>query len=77
MSASVAIAISFASFLVIVFSTFFFWNRLTARANAAGDAWSASLIGSILAIALFMICFAVGVWFSVARLKGDGWILSA
>jgi hypothetical protein len=77
MSGPVAFAVSFACFLGVVFSAFFFWNRLTVKPNAEGDAWSASLIGSILATALFIICFAIGVWFSIARLRGDGWILSA
>ncbi|CAN5484214.1 hypothetical protein BH10BDE1_BH10BDE1_24880 [soil metagenome] len=77
MSVQVGATVCFASFLVIVFSAFFFWNRLVARPESDGDVWSASLVGSMLATALFIICFAIGVWFSIARLRGDGWILSA
>lgn len=77
MSGPVVAAICFASFLIIVFSAFFFWNRIVARPDSDGDVWSATLIGSALATALFIICFAIGVWFSIARLRGDGWILSA
>ena len=70
-----AIAISFAGFLAVVFTAFFFWNRLALKSD--GDAWSASLVGTLLATALFIVCFAIGVWFSIARLRGQGWILSA
>ncbi len=70
-------AAAFVFFLSVVFSTFFFWNRLVAKPDAQGELWSAAVIGSLLATALFAVCFAIGVWFSIARLRGDGWILSA
>lgn len=65
------------SFFGVLFSTFFFWNRIVERSDDNGSTWSIALVGSILACALFITCFILGVWFSIARLKGDGWILSA
>lgn len=74
---TVWVALSFAGFFVSVFAAFFFWNRLVILAETNSPAWSNAIIGSILACLLFAVCFAIGVWFSIARLKGDGWILSA
>ncbi len=71
------VILAFAGFFVSVFSAFFFWNRLVAMAETNSPVWSSALIGSLLACLLFVVCFAIGVWFSIARLKGDGWILSA
>lgn len=70
-------AISFVAFFGVVFSAFFVWNRLVIRAGTIPEVWSAAVVGSLLACLLFILCFAIGVWFSIARLKGDGWILSA
>lgn len=71
------VALCFASFLIVIFSAFFFWGRLVVKAEANPEVWSASLVASLLACAVFIVCFAIGVWFSIARLKGDGWTLSA
>ena len=65
------------SFFGVLFSTFFFWNRIVERSDENESTWSVALVGSVLACVLFIICFVIGVWFSIARLKGDGWILSA
>ena len=67
-------------FFAVVYSCFFFWNRLVANSEKnteKSDVWSQAMIGSFLMCLLFAVCFAMGVWFSIARLKGDGWILSA
>ncbi len=69
--------VSAIGFFGVLFMTFFFWNRVVARSENDTSIWSTALIGSLLACALFITCFALGVWFSIARLKGDGWILSA
>ena len=59
--------------LSLVFLTFFFWNRL---AIGQSEAWLHSLFGAVLACLLFMMCFALGLWFSISRLKGLGWLPS-
>lgn len=74
------VAMVFILFFGVVFSTFFFWTRLARRPREDGltaDSWFQGFVGSILACLLFAICFAIGVWFSISRLKGDGWNLSA
>ncbi|MDX9731247.1 MAG: hypothetical protein RBT63_05700 [Bdellovibrionales bacterium] len=72
-----SIAAGFGVFLLIVFSAFFFWNRLANDgSDEATSIWSKALVGAGLACALFVICFVLGVWFSIARLKGEGWMLS-
>ena len=65
------------SFFGLLFTTFFFWNRIVVKSDESDSTWSVGLVGSILACALFIACFVLGVWFSIARMKGDGWILSA
>lgn len=59
--------------LALVFLTFFFWNRL---ALGHSEAWLHGLIGALLACVLFVMCFALGLWFSISRLKGLGWMPS-
>jgi hypothetical protein len=68
----IALALGFA----LVFATFFVWNRLLGvaeQSEAGRKAWSHALVSAILATLLFLIMFALGVWFSIARLKGAGW----
>ncbi|MBK7890404.1 MAG: hypothetical protein IPJ84_05995 [Bdellovibrionales bacterium] len=62
-------------FLGIVFTILFFWIRLSNRMSLAE--WRKLLLAAALVCLFFVICFALGVWFSIARLKGEGWILSA
>ena len=49
--------------------------------KATIEAIGAAAITPLMVIRLFegegLLCFALGVWFSIARLKGEGWILSA
>jgi len=75
------LALAFFLFFAVVFSTFFFWTRLARRSSdglsASNDGWYQGFVGSVLACLLFAVCFAIGVWFSISRLKGGGWILSA
>jgi hypothetical protein len=59
--------------LTLVFLTFFFWNRL---ALGKPEAWLHGLVGALLACMLFVMCFALGIWFSISRLKGLGWMPS-
>lgn len=75
MSSAVMMGLSFVVFFLVVFAAFFVWNRVSVMASS-GE-WKMSFIASVVACALFMVCFAIGVWFSIARMKGDGWILSA
>ncbi len=62
-------------FLGFVFTILFFWLRLSNRLSASE--WRKLLFGVALVSVFFILCFALGVWFSIARLKGEGWILSA
>lgn len=57
--------------LLLVFLTFFFWNRL---ALGQAEAWLHGLVGALLACVLFVMCFVLGLWFSISRLKGLGWM---
>lgn len=61
------------SIFLITFANVWFWRRLANGRTAAG--FSAALMGSALAILLFAACFALGVWYSLARLRGEGWPL--
>lgn len=62
-------------FLGVVFTILFFWIRLSNRMTTAE--WRTLLLAAGMVCLFFVICFALGVWFSIARLKGEGWILSA
>lgn len=78
------VAVPFFVFFAVVFAAFFFWTRLARHSSerdvdtdVSRDSWRQGLVGSILACLLFVVCFAIGVWFSISRLKGGGWFLSA
>jgi hypothetical protein len=60
----------------LVFATFFAWNRLlhiADRSDAGRHAWWHAVVSALLAISFFIMMFALGAWFSIARLKGAGW----
>lgn len=62
--------------LSLVFATFFVWNRLlgiASQSDVGRRVWSHALLSALLAIFLFIMMFALGVWFSTARMKGAGW----
>ncbi len=64
----------------LVFTTFFVWNRLLGVAEQSESgrrAWNHAMLSAVLATLLFLLMFALGVWFSISRLKGDGWFPSA
>ena len=77
MFSALGMTFAFITFFIVVFAAFFVWNRIAVAPEESAVGWKLSLLGSVLACALFAVCFAIGVWFSIARLKGDGWILSA
>lgn len=69
-------ALALAIGLALVFATFFVWNRLLGvaeQSDAGKRAWNHALASAVLATLLFLMMFALGVWFSIARLKGAGW----
>ena len=66
---------SFAIFIGLAFVVFFFWLRLSAGVST--HEFQRWVVSVALACLFFIVCFALGVWFSVARLKGAGWVLSA
>lgn len=73
------VIVSAALGLALVFFTFLFWNRLVVHSSQHVDEqrlWLNTLVGALLACALFITCFALGLWFSISRLKGMGWMPS-
>jgi len=72
----ITLALVLAVGFALVFATFFVWNRLLGAAEQSETgrrAWSHAMASAILATLLFLMMFALGVWFSIARLKGAGW----
>jgi hypothetical protein len=57
----------------ITFANIWYWRRLAGGKGVSG--FAAALMGSALAILLFAACFALGIWYSLARLRGEGWPL--
>ncbi len=73
------VLITIATSLALVFGAFFFWNRLALNSDdtpMGHKAWSHAVLGSVLASLLFIMSFVLGLWFSISRLKGLGWMLS-
>ncbi len=58
---------------VITFANVWYWRRLAD--GKVPNGFMAALMGSALAILLFAACFALGIWYSLSRLRGEGWPL--
>lgn len=58
-------------FLLTTAVTFFFWRRVAVTSTQ--ETWRTTMLGALLACALFAACFTLGVCFSIIRLRGGGW----
>lgn len=74
MSGKTILTVGFSiGFLVIASSTFAVWMR--PPHDRDGRVVSFPMVAAITGFLFFLSCFALGVWFSLARLKGELWTL--
>jgi hypothetical protein len=62
-----------AAFVLIASATFAIWMRPPRDTSGRVDFFP--MAAAVTGLLFFLACFAVGVWFSLARAKGETWML--